>query len=256
MRPWLGTFVLACAAGAFAAETSPTGHAPNVIVGGDLHQAAAAVEAKPLVFSVRRYASIGSKAQAYERLEAALQDLAKENGMQTVDRADAVVTVEVDSTFYVYTNRFNARLIRLPEYTQAQLEGAAPTSDEVRAGQQPDVVRIAAGALGIVRGWISPAFGSYMIAGGAAPALFGEGKAPTRLFVAGKERYERGEQEVNTKVRVLRGGEVVAMFSVRNWCAGDEPPFRIDSLVAENWTTIFGVLARRQVELHSTVEAR
>ena len=84
----------------------------------------------------------------------------------------------------------------------------------------------------------------------------GEGKAPTRLFVAGKERYERGEQEVNTKVRVLRGSEVLAAFSVRNWSGGDEPPFKIDSLVAENWTTVFAVLAGRQVEMHSSAGAR
>jgi hypothetical protein len=95
-----------------------------------------------------------------------------------------------------------------------------------------------------------------MISGGATPALFGEGKAPTRLFVAGKERYERGEQEVNTKVRVLRGSEVLAAFSVRNWSVGDEPPFKIDSLVAENWTTVFAVLAGRQVEMHSSAGAR
>jgi hypothetical protein len=113
------------------------------------------------------------------------------------------------------------------------------------------MLRIAAGALGIVRGWISPAFGTYMVSGGAAPALFGAGKAPTRLFVAGKERYERGEQEVNTKVRVLHGGEVVAAFSVRNWIAGDEPPFLIDSLVAANWTTVMAVLAGRQADVRA-----
>lgn len=256
MKTGLGTFLLACAAGAFAAEPAPTGDLHNVMVGGDLHQAALAVEAKALVFSARRYTSIGSNAQAYERLEAALQDLAKANGLQAVERADAVVTVEVDSTFYVYTNRFNARLIRLPEYTQAQLDGAPSTSDEVRAGQRFDVVRITAGALGIVRGWISPAFGSYMISGGAIPALFGDGKAPNRLLVAGKERYERGEQEVNTKVRVLRGSEVVAAFSVRNWSTGDEPPFKIDSLVAENWKTVIAVLAGRQAEMQSLAGAR
>jgi hypothetical protein len=161
----------------------------------------------------------------------------------------------VDSTFYVYTNRFNARLIRLPEYTQAQLDGSQ-ASETGRAEQKPDMVRIAAGALGIVRGWISPSFGSYMISGGATPALFGDGKAPNRLLVAGKERYERGEQEVNTKVRVLRGSEVVAAFSVRNWSAGDEPPFELDSLVAENWKTVIAVLAGRQAEMQSLAGAR
>lgn len=255
MRLWLGPFLLACAASAFAADAAPSGEASSMTLGGELQQAATAVSRQPLAFSVRRYAGSGSKQRAYERLEGALQDLAKEQGLQTTGRTDSALTIEVDSTFYVYTNRFNARLIRLPEYTQAQLDGA-PTADSVRAEQKPDMVRIAAGALGIVRGWISPAFGSYMISGGATPALFGEGNAPTRLFVAGKERYERGEQEVNTKVRVLRGSEVLAAFSVRNWSVGDEPPFKIDSLVAENWTTVFAVLAGRQVEMHSSAGAR
>lgn len=255
MKLWFGSFLLACAVSAFAADTAPMGEAPGMTLGGELQQAAAAAQGKPLAFSVRRYGGAKSTPQAYERLEGALQDLAKEQGVQTAQRAEAALTVEVDSTFYVYTNRFNARLIRLPEYTQAQLDGS-PAAETGRAEQKPDMVRIAAGALGIVRGWISPSFGSYMISGGATPALFGEGKAPTRLFVAGKERYERGEQEVNTKVRVLRGSEVVAAFSVRNWSAGDEPPFKIDSLVAENWSTVFAVLAGRQVEMHSSAGAR
>jgi len=255
MKLWFGSFLLACAVSAFAADTAPMGEAPGMTLGGELQQAAAAAQGKPIAFSVRRYGGAKSTPQAYERLEGALQDLAKEQGVQTAQRAEAALTVEVDSTFYVYTNRFNARLIRLPEYTQAQLDGS-PAAETGRAEQKPDMVRIAAGPLGIVRGWISPSFGSYMISGGATPALFGEGKAPTRLFVAGKERYERGEQEVNTKVRVLRGSEVVAAFSVRNWSAGDEPPFKIDSLVAENWSTVFAVLAGRQVEMHSSAGAR
>jgi len=255
MKLWFGSFLLACAVSVFAADTAPMGEAPGMTLGGELQQAAAAAQGKPIAFSVRRYGGAKSTPQAYERLEGALQDLAKEQGVQTAQRAEAALTVEVDSTFYVYTNRFNARLIRLPEYTQAQLDGS-PAAETGRAEQKPDMVRIAAGALGIVRGWISPSFGSYMISGGATPALFGEGKAPTRLFVAGKERYERGEQEVNTKVRVLRGSEVVAAFSVRNWSAGDEPPFKIDSLVAENWSTVFAVLAGRQVEMHSSAGAR
>lgn len=255
MRLWLGSVLLACAAGAFAADTPPMGEVPAMVLGGDLQQASAAAHGKPLFFSVRRYAGVKSATQAYERLEGALQDLAKEQGVQTAARADADLTVEVDSTFYVYTNRFNARLIRLPEYTQAQIDGSQ-ASETGRAEQKPDMVRIAAGALGIVRGWISPSFGSYMIAGGATPSLFGDGKAPTRLLLASKERYERGEQEVNTKVRVLRGSDVVAAFSVRNWSTGDEPPFKIDSLVAENWTTVFAVLAGRKVEMQSFAGVR
>jgi hypothetical protein len=250
MRQWLGILLLTLAAGAFAGDDATKDGPANMALVGELQQAAAATQGQPLTIRVRRYAGTTVKEQAYERLEGALHDLAKEQGLRAGDQAASALRVEVDSSFYVYTNRFNARLVRLPEYTQAQLDGV-PTQDAARAEQKPDVVRIAAGALGIVRGWISPAFGTYMVSGGATPALFGAGKAPTRLFVAGKDRYERGEQEVNTKVRVLRGGEVVAAFSVRNWIAGDEPPFLIDSLVAANWTTVMAVLAGRQADVRA-----
>jgi hypothetical protein len=113
------------------------------------------------------------------------------------------------------------------------------------------MVRIAAGALGIVRGWISPSFGSYMIAGGTTPALFGAGKAPTRLFVAGKERYERGEKEVNTKVKVLRGTDVLASFSVRNWVPGDDLPFQVEPLVAANWEQVMSALRDGQADANA-----
>lgn len=124
MRLWLGPFLLACAASAFAADAAPSGEASSMTLGGELQQAATVVSRQPLAFSVRRHAGSGSKQRAYERLEGALQDLAKEQGLQTTGRTDSALTIEVDSTFYVYTNRFNARLIRLPEYTQAQLDGA------------------------------------------------------------------------------------------------------------------------------------
>jgi hypothetical protein len=250
MRQWLGVLLLTFAAGASAGDGATKDGPENVALVGELQQAAVAVQGQPLTIGVRRYAGSAVKEQAYERLEGALQDLAKEQGVRAGDQAASELRVEVDSSFYVYTNRFNARLVRLPEYTQAQLDGV-PTHDTTRAEQKPDMLRIAAGALGIVRGWISPAFGTYMVSGGATPALFGSGKAPTRLFVAGKERYERGEQEVNTKVRVLRGGEVVAAFSVRHWSVGDEPPFLIDSLVAANWTTVMAVLAGRQADVRA-----
>ena len=245
MRILFAILLWVCASGAFA-DDEGTAEPGNKVVAGELRQAAKAAQGQPLKFVVKRYAGVAAEEAAYERIEAALQAVANEQGLKTSDQA--AVTVEVDSSFYVYTNRFNARLVRLQEYTQAQLHGAT-SDDAVRAKQAPDMVRIAAGVLGIVMGWVSPSFGSYMVAGGATPALFGSGKAQHRLFVAGKERYERGEQEVYTKVRVMRGGDTVATFSVRNWTSGDEPPFQIESLVAVNWSTVAAVLSGRNAEL-------
>lgn len=247
MHQWLGILLLAVSTAASAGDDPTADGAAHVVVRGELQQAASAIQGRAPAFSVKRYEAVAASPQAYQRLESALLDLAKQQGLGAGDAERGMLTVEVDSTFYVYTNRFNARLVRLPEYTQAQLDGV-PTDDTARSEQKPDLVRIAAGALGIVRGWISPAFGSYMMATGSAPTLFGSGRAPTRLFVAGKERYERGEQEVNTKVRLLRDNEVVASFTVRNWARGDEPPFEVDALVAANWTKVMAVLTGRQVE--------
>src|SRR5205814_6199162 len=71
----------------------------------------------PLAVSIRRYANLKVDVAAYDRLDGALADLARARGVSVVAQsADAAVRVEVDSTFYVYTIRFNARLVRLPEY--------------------------------------------------------------------------------------------------------------------------------------------
>jgi hypothetical protein len=210
---------------------------------GDSGPALADLVRGPVRLAVRRYSSSKAGDAAYQRLDAALADLARGSGFAVADAGQpAEVTVEVDSTFYVYTNRFNARLVRLAEYTEAQLAGQVDGKVAETSPKSVDALRIAAGAIGIVRGWISPQFGSYMIAGGAAPALFGSGDAPRRLFVPGKERYERGEQEVNTKVRVLRNGVAVGAFSIRCSTAGDEAPFLIDALVAENWSGMLDIL--------------
>jgi hypothetical protein len=203
----------------------------------------------PVHIAVRRYSSSKAGEAAYQRLEAALAELARKSGLAVAEGGEpAEVTVEVDSTFYVYTNRFNARLVRLAEYTEAQLAGKVDGKVAEASPKSVDALRIAAGAIGIVQGWISPQFGSYMMAGGAAPALFGSGDAPRRLFVPGKERYERGEQEVNTKVRVLRNGVAVGAFSIRCSTAGDEAPFLIDALVADNWSGMLDILRGSTVQ--------
>ena len=232
---WIG-LVLAAIMGTATADDAAPPIEQQLTVPADAAKALSELKSNPFVLRARRYAGNGASEAAYRRLDAALTDLAKSRGLPVANDGTASYVVEVDSTFYVYTSKFNARLVRLADYTDAQMAG---TADKVATAQQPlDALRIAAGALGIVRGWISPSFGSYMIAGGAAPVLFGSGEAPRRLFVAGRERYERGEQEVNTKLRVLKDGTVLATASVRHWTRGDEPPFRIDELVTANWDEV------------------
>lgn len=225
-----------------AEAQSPTPIEQQVVLNDAAAKVLKDLNPERLRLTARRYSSSSAAEESYKRLEGALTDLAESRGVRNaVNGSEATLLAEIDSTFYVYTNRFNARLVRLAEYTEAQM-ASATGGPSVAADKPVDVLRIAAGALGIVRGWISPSFGSYMMAGGAAAALYGSGDAPRRLFVAGRERYERGEQEVNTKVRILRDGTVVAAFSVRCWTQGDAPPFRIDELVSANWTEVLSQL--------------
>ena len=249
------SFILLVAAQMASAD--PQGPAPPIrrATWGDSVESIQAQVRGPVRFLVRRFSNSKAGADAHQRVEAAFSDLAQSKGL-TVATADAPadITVEFDSTFYVYTNRFNAQWVRLPEYTEAQLAGTVDAKVAEVKAQPVDVLRIAAGALGIVQGWISPAFGSTMIYGGAAPALFGSGAAPRRLFVQDRERYDRGEQEVNTRVRLLRNGRMVAHFSVRCWTLGDEPPFLIDTLVAESWTGVLDSLQGIPVQTDAAVK--
>lgn len=244
----LGVLFALAVGGAAASEGQEAGTLqPEFAITGDVQLAAAAVKGVPVCLAARRISGIRASEEAYSRTEAALKEAAVANGLAPSDGGSACVKLEISSTYYVYTQAWNARLIYVPEIAQAKLDGEK-TDDATKVHQQVDVVRVAAGVLGVMRGWISPSFGSYMVTCGAAPALFGSGSAPTRLFVAGKERYERGEQEVNTKVRVLRDGDVVATFGVRNWIQGDKPPFEVDGLVASNWSRAFALVARQAAE--------
>jgi hypothetical protein len=74
--------------------------------------------------------------------------------------------------------------------------------------------------------------------------------------VPGRERYERGEQEVNTKVRVLRNGVAVGAFSIRCWTAGDEAPFLVDALVADNWSGMLDILREPSIQTTATAIAK
>lgn len=69
----------------------------------------------------------------------------------------------------------------------------------------------------------------------ATYSFFGAGdKAPVRVLLAGRDRYARGEQEFTTAMRAI------------STLAGDEPPFRVEALAAENWTRAIDGLTTRE----------
>ena len=196
---------------------------------------------KDVNFRVRRQVRAVASDGAYARMEGALGALAKARGLAVAEQAsNAAAVVEVDTWFFVYTNKFNAKRVWLSEYTQVQLTGATGGQTEATPAKV-DVLRVAAGALGIVKGWISPAYGSYMMASGSRDALFGAGAAPYHGLLPDRDRYERGEQEVTSNVRITVAGRS-ATFKVKTTMDGDAPPFSVDALVAENWAAIVAVL--------------
>ena len=221
---------------------------------------AAALRANGAHISVRRYAGQADSPLATSRVAQAFAALLRARGVQASVASDASppdggqgapVDIEIDPSFYVYTQKFNAQRVRLPVYVEAQLNG--PTDKGPVAASEPtaDVLRVAAGALGIVTGFLSPSHGAYMIATGSrvsntlnerTAALFGAGPAPTRLFGSHLERYSHGEQEARVDVRV-RGGAVEGTggtalderMTVLASMPGDEPPFQVDRLTTVAW---------------------
>ena len=200
---------------------------------------------RPLVLKARRVFGSGMPPEeAFARVDATLVELARRRGLKVADASTApadAIMVEIDSGFYVYTSSFNARRVLLAEISAAAQQPGGQQTDGRAEDRGVDVLRVVAGAVGIMNGWISPAFGSYMMGSGVKPALFGSGKAPTRLFVAGKERYERGEQEAGSFVTVALDGQR-HRFTVRTVLQGDKPPFAVDPLVGRNLDTVMAVL--------------
>jgi hypothetical protein len=238
-----------------SAATTPAARAPtaqDIQIHVEAAEAARAALAahpdRPLVVKARRVFGSGMPPEeAFARVDATLAELARRRGLKVVDASAApadAITVEVDSGFYVYTSNFNARRVLLAEISAAaQQPGGRPTDGRAEH-RGVDVLHVVAGAVGIMNGWVSPAFGSYMMGSGVTPALFGNGKAPTRLFVAGKERYERGEQEAGSFVTVALDGQR-HRFAVRTVLQGDQPPFAVDPLVGRNLDTVMAVLNPR-----------
>lgn len=226
---------------------------------------AAELHAHGVVVSVRRYAGQSDAPEATTRIAQAFAALLKAHGVQawpdgsaTEPGFDHPASIEIDPTFYVYTQKFNAQRVRLPAYVAARLHEARETHEtpdtrdapntsaasSVAASEPtPDVLRVAAGALGLVTGFLSPSHGAYMIATGSrvsntlnehTAALFGAGPAPTRLFGSHLERYQRGEQEALVGVRV-RTGTIDERIVVKATAPGDDPPFALDALTAAAW---------------------
>lgn len=257
----------AAPAPASAAASSPVAVAPvvtAVTLDDPLSPSATAavvaeLHAHGAVVSVRRYAGQDDAPEAMHRIAQAFAALLKARGIHAwpVGSApeagsDHPASVEIDPSFYVYTQKFNAQRVRLPVYVAAQLHDTPDAHDiDAKSATAPvaasepsaDVLRVAAGALGIVTGLLSPSRGAYMIATGSrasntlnerTAALFGAGPAPTRLLGSHLERYRRGEQEATMGVRV-RSGSVDERFVVTATAAGDDPPFAIDPLSTAAW---------------------
>lgn len=216
---------------------------------------AAELHARGAVVSVRRHAGQNDAPEAVTRVAQAFAALLKEHGVQAWPAGGAMgsdsqpVSIEIDPSFYVYTQKFNAQRVRLPVYVAAQLQethgahGAAAATSVAASEPSADILRVAAGALGIVTGFLSPSHGAYMIATGSrvsntlnerTASLFGAGPAPTRLFGSHLERYARGEQEALVGVRV-RAGSIDERLIVKATAPGDDPPFAIDALTAAAW---------------------
>ncbi|KAK0039505.1 hypothetical protein Bpfe_031092 [Biomphalaria pfeifferi] len=193
----------------------------------------------------QRQARAKAGAEAYERIQSALQALARERSVRLASAgapAGDVVKVTVDPWFYVYTQRFNARRLYLAEYTAQQLAGTdAGTPSGVESSPGPDALRMLAGAVGIVKGWISPSFGAYMIAGGAREGLYGSGAAPNWSLLPDRERYRRGEQEAVSKVTIELGGREKTFLIVAGK-QGDVEPYDVEGLTAATWAALMDVL--------------
>jgi hypothetical protein len=234
------------------AAATPSAVAPTAadiqvyVEGAEAPRAALAAHPdRPLLVKARRVFGSGMPPEdAFARVDATLAEMARKHGLKVVEAsavpADAI-TVEIDSGFYVYTSNFNARRVLLAEISAVAQQPGSQQTDGRAESRSVDVLRVVAGAVGIMNGWISPTFGSYMMGSGVTPALFGNGKAPTRLFVAGKERYERGEQEAGSFVTVALDGQR-HRFTVRTVLQGDKPPFAVDPLVGRNLDTVMAVL--------------
>jgi hypothetical protein len=189
-------------------------------------------------------------AKAHDAAEAQLRAVAMTSRIPLLAQADAaVLDVDVETWFYVYTNKFNAQRVWIGDYYHAQ------PGQQDDAAQVPskgvDVLRLIGGIVGVAAGLLSPTYGAYMIASGSRSALYGGGAPPDRRMLADHERYARGEQELVSKVRVTLGGRA-GSFDVVSTAPGDVPPYAVHSMLIENWRQVLSVLRPPQAPLATT----
>jgi hypothetical protein len=250
-KGWMSALTLALtlvASMAWSAETRCNECRVKAIDADKASELLLQTKAQPIALRVRRQGRAAASEPAYERVEAAISAVLRAHGKTVTTPSDQArrVDVEVDTWFYVLTSKFNARRIWLSEFAQIQIDGSAGASPQAPT-PTPDALRIAAGVVGLAKGWISPGFGSYMVASGARNAFFGSGSAPNRSLLPDAGRYERGEQEVASRVRLSIDGQSVS-FVVLASAPGDAEPYQVEALAAANWTAIGKMLSGVAVE--------
>lgn len=250
----------ASAAGAATAAPMPTVRMEDPPPPG----VATLVRTHGAAITVRHYAGQDDPPEATLKVAEAFAALLHARGIDAWPASDvpevrraSAAAIEIDPSFYVYTQKFNAQRVRLPVYVAAQLRSTvgqpnAKADASVKASEPAvDVLRVAAGTLGIVSGLLSPSHGAYMLATGSRVSntlnektneLFGAGPAPVRLFGSDLDRYRRGEQEAKVVVRVRAGGQSWRTTAVAA-APGDMPPFAIDQLTASAWQAAVDTLS-------------
>jgi hypothetical protein len=184
---------------------------------------------------------------AHDAAETALQDFTRPilASAATTQATGSALDVEIESFFYVYTTKFNAQEAWVSDFymQSAQQDASAPTQ---APDGKVDVLRVIAGVVGAATGLVSPTFGAYMISSGTTPVM-GGGKAPNRSLLPTYPRFQRGEQEFVSKVRVS-SGDRKASFQVISNARGDSPPFLNEEMRNENWRRVLDTIRPQTAE--------
>ena len=187
-------------------------------------------------FVVRMYGHPGSIAKetaGHERVASAIVRIMRAHGLDATLAAAPDGTrpvIEIESSFHVYTHKFSARRVFLTEFATGQ---AIIGSDFKSKEGGADVFPVFASAAGIKSGFTSSSFRECMVCAGT------RNHAP----VPEAQRFERGEQEVVSKVRIVdstRSGT----FVVLTRAPGDMPPYKVDALTMSNWGQVATMLSR------------
>lgn len=202
--------------------------------------------------SVRRYMGQPDSEAARKRVVEAFSFMLRQNGFQIAqDGQVADVTIEIDPYFFVWSSKFQGRRLRLTEYVGHQMQGTQPAEEVAVPAPSTDALRVLGGAVGFVSGLLSPAHAGAMVASTLAPgtgvsgrmneatyALFGRpGSGPLYLQPDLRERINRGQQSFTTVIRVQTPDHAFQL-EVRSFIWGDDPPFHVEQLAAENFSRV------------------